>query len=233
MKAQSGFTLIEVLIAMTLLGLIMVMLYQAMNLGSRSWNYAEATATEVAEMRDSYGFIRKQINRIQPLRQAPGSPQSKADKAFLGEHEALRFIANLPNNIGIAGPVIHVLEVERGDNGVQMRLKLTMDHPDAEWELTAEDDSIGYVLFSGAEEVTFEYFGAKGLSQNPDWHDRWTEDNSLPELIKLSVTFPDDHAPWPALTAKIQVNGVPTNAGLPGRRSSNRGGDVPAPIPGS
>ena len=228
MKAQPGFTLIEVLIAMTLLGLIMVMLHQAMSLGAKSWDYGETTAVEVAQMRDVYGFIRKQINRIQPISRSRGLPQTKDEKPFVGEREYLRFIANLPNNIGIAGPVIHELQVEEGDQGTQILLKLKMDHPDAEWELTQDDDKVGYVLLSGVSEVAFEYFGAKNKGQNADWHDRWDEGEVLPKLIKIKITFPDDHAEWPEMTAKIKVDGESSGRGSSGRRGSfNRGDAAP------
>jgi general secretion pathway protein J len=217
---QAGFTLLELLIAMTLLGLVMVMLYTSLNMGAKSWDFAENKSAETAEMRDAYQFIQRQINRMRPV-----SPSNFDDqRKFVGKENTLQFISLAPDNIGISGSVIQQLEVEDADEGVLLRLKSSMDHADAEWQLMANEDEEGYVLFSGANEIEFGYFGAKKLGERANWFDTWEREDNLPELIRLTIVFPDEHPVWPVLLAKVMVDSQSQSV------FSGRGGaDIPLP----
>ncbi|MBT5230815.1 MAG: prepilin-type N-terminal cleavage/methylation domain-containing protein [Methylococcales bacterium] len=229
---QSGFTLLEVLIAMTLLGLLMVMLYQTLNLGSSSWNASEKRIAQVSKMRDAYRFIRKQIQRIKPTGDFQGPEE---ERKFVGREKRLTFVSNVPDNVGLSGPALHTLEVEDGAEGLQLRLKMALDHPDSEWVLTSvtDSDEEGYVLIAGASHIQFSYFGARNLGNKPEWFDQWEGEN-VPSLIRLKVDFESSVIAWPDLLVALQAdtNVQPIVPGQRGGSLGGGGGNVPINIPG-
>jgi hypothetical protein len=41
------------------------------------------------------------------------------------------------------------------------------------------------------QSVEFSYFGATELNRPPEWTDRWTDRNALPQLVRLRVAMGD------------------------------------------
>ena len=91
-----GFTLLELVIALTLLALMASVLYGALGFAGRSWEGGEAKAEATAGMRLSHGFLRTQLEAQHPLRmrKIPEFPL-----LFTGTREELRFAAPLPARI--------------------------------------------------------------------------------------------------------------------------------------
>ena len=58
---ERGFTLIEILIAMTLLGLLMAMLSGGLRLGTRAWEASDTRSAELARLEAVQGFIRRSL----------------------------------------------------------------------------------------------------------------------------------------------------------------------------
>src|SRR5207253_9810942 len=67
-KREAGFTLIEIVIAMVLLGAIMVLLYGGLTFALRSWDAADANGRRVADRRLAETFLRREVAEIVPLR---------------------------------------------------------------------------------------------------------------------------------------------------------------------
>ncbi|MCH8035911.1 MAG: prepilin-type N-terminal cleavage/methylation domain-containing protein [Proteobacteria bacterium] len=84
---QRGFTLIEILIAMTLLGLLMAMLFGGLRLGTRAWEASDARSAELARLEAVHGFIRRALTGAYPLlRTETGGAKRRI--AFTGGAEA-------------------------------------------------------------------------------------------------------------------------------------------------
>ena len=86
---QKGFTLLELLISMTLLGMILVLLFGGLRLGMRSWDAVEQQADTLNLVRSVENFLRTEMARVQPYRwkTAPGQPL-----AFVGERNKVSFV---------------------------------------------------------------------------------------------------------------------------------------------
>ena len=50
-RSQAGFTLVEVVLAMVLVGAMMLLVYSGLSFALRSWDAAEANGRRVAERR--------------------------------------------------------------------------------------------------------------------------------------------------------------------------------------
>ncbi|MDD1629548.1 MAG: prepilin-type N-terminal cleavage/methylation domain-containing protein [Methylococcaceae bacterium] len=62
-----GFTLIEVLIAMTLLSIMVVLLFSSLKICADSWEKGESKITDVNEVAVVYNFFQRHLSIAKPL----------------------------------------------------------------------------------------------------------------------------------------------------------------------
>ena len=214
-RRQRGFTLLEILIAMTLLGLLMAMLFGGLRLGTRAWEASDVRSADLARLEAVQGFIRRALTGAYPLL-GTGDDDAKRRIAFTGGAEAVAFTALMPAHFGVGGFYTITLAVEDGvdDRRLVFRRQLYRSGDEgAPPSPPAGDEEQEKVLLEGLSKAGFSYFGAAGKDETPSWRDEWRNQNFLPELVRLSVTFADEGA-WPDLVVapRISATSAPTSS---------------------
>ncbi len=198
---ESGFTLLELIVAMLLLALMSSLLYGSLSLSANSWDRGEAMAARTDDMRLTQEFLRQALTSQHPLRLHKVVDQPMY---FQGASDSLAFASVLP---GRAGGGIYYFRLAVTPNGDTSRLTLSRVIPDpAAKSLPDFDGADQSALADGITEVRFSYFGrdADSLAVNtntvntPTWRDRWDDPQVLPLMIRVDVT-PAKGAPWPSL----------------------------------
>src|SRR5438105_8497220 len=119
----SGFTLIEVLVALALMSLLFTVLIEALRVGGHTWRYVTREAASVDEVTRAQEFLRQRLGTIRPARSGGGS--SSPSGFFVGESDRLEFsstAATFPND----GPVRYQLGSSTSEPGnIEIRY-----HPD-------------------------------------------------------------------------------------------------------
>lgn len=213
--SSAGFTLLELLLAITLLGLIAVLLAGGIRLGARVWETGDARAEEIARLEVVQTFLRRQLSQAVALRPPRAqrlvrrgedddgdldSRLSRARGSFEGDGESLRFAAPAPPQFGIGGFYVMSLALERAEEDRQLVLTARPYHPEMDAE--PDDDEEGMrvsVLLEGVDEIEIEYFGSLRRREEPRWHERWEKTRALPKLVRLRLTFADESRYWPEL----------------------------------
>lgn len=196
-----GFTLIELLIALTLLGLLTVVLFGGLRFGTRTWEAGSARAERLAEVEAVQGLLRRQIAQAHPPAGRARTSESGED-SFVGEEEALRFTAPVPSHIGVGGLYRFRISLTEDVGTRRLELAWQIDRPDAPAFSDEAEPPLGgrRVLIEGLQGAAFRYYGAGRDGDEPDWHDEWDGARGLPALIALSVDFPPgDPRAWPEL----------------------------------
>jgi general secretion pathway protein J len=67
-RAQSGFTLIELVIALAMLGVMMVLLYSGLQFSFRSWDAGELHGRRETDRRIGENFLRRELTELFPRR---------------------------------------------------------------------------------------------------------------------------------------------------------------------
>jgi general secretion pathway protein J len=193
---ERGFTLLELLIAITLLGLIMTMAFSGFRLGTRAWERADAYDHEV--------YLVQQL-----IRQRLGAAYVASDLAFGsgdsplfdGGSDYVRFVAPLPDlfgpgglywvTLGIAGPP--------GESDLVMWWRLYRPDGDATPGDGGDDgESERRVLLGGIVDASFAYLApAERQGAGPRWRDAWHEPHQAPRLVRIELVHP--HRSWPVL----------------------------------
>jgi general secretion pathway protein J len=214
--SEAGFTLIELLVALTLLGLISVVLFGGLRFGTRAWEAGNLQAEQLAQVQAIQALLRRRIAQaLPPQPVAAGGAEDAARRAvFSGEPDALRFLAAVPSRAGVGGIYAFDLAVIEGgagagagEAGVRLEFTWRLHRADDEAEPGATPEAgLGgrRVLIDGLAGARFSYFGApasgRAAGQIADWRDRWEAEAGLPELIAIEAEFPEgDGRAWPVL----------------------------------
>ncbi len=200
---RRGFTLLELLIAMTLLGLIAVLLLGGLRLGARSWEAGSARNEQTSEVQVVQTFIRQQLSRARDLVPVLRGPARRP--AFEGTREAITFIAPLPGHLAVGG--LYRLSLYLSEEGEQNRLMVSWrlfqsgaDDGDARFD----DDAT--VLLDHIENVEFSYFGSERKDGERDWQDEWQDQDRRPEMVRIRVEFAEgDGRYWPELVVAPKI----------------------------
>jgi general secretion pathway protein J len=106
-----GFTLVELLVAMTLLGLIFVALFGGLRFGTRVWETGNAQSERIAEVEIAQSLLRRL------LRQAFVPDAAEGVGTVRGEADRLAFTAPAPSRFLLGGIYLYEVFVEEHDDG--------------------------------------------------------------------------------------------------------------------
>lgn len=189
----AGFTLIEMVIAVSLTAVIALLAYSGLNLGSMGWSRAAQVTAGSDEARVAWSFVRSRLSEARPLR---GVDDDEGRVEFEGRPDRLRFVAPAPRQRAAPGGLYaYVLEVRDGALWLDWGLYL----PDRD-ELALEPPRR---LVDGVESRRgFAYFGARREGEDPRWHERWDRPDALPGLVRIELSVAG--ADWPEWVIPIR-----------------------------
>jgi general secretion pathway protein J len=197
----TGFTLIEVLVALALMAALVAIVGGGLRLGARTWGAAQAAVARTEDIATTYALMRRLIERAYPL--AWGTPDEKS-YAFEGGPKVLRFVALLPAYPGLPGPYFVGFRAEKEGKTEILRLSLVPFSTDE--DATRQAPPIeDIVLVDGPLEVAFSYWGDHDETGTPRWGDRWDNRETLPTRIRIDLGSGETGAGWPTLTMAVGI----------------------------
>lgn len=200
--SHSGFTLIEVLIALTLIALMMGLLFGSLRTGGRIWDAGTARAENTMTMQAAQQLLRRIIEECRPLR-ARGQ-DNRPIVLFDGTGSRLSFIATRPAAARGQGYYRYTLGIEDGDDGRRLILAMEPWSPATGMTSGSEAAAERVVLLDGVEGLEIGYFGEPERNSARDWYADWTAREKLPDLVRIAVT--SAHR-WPVLLAVTRIDG--------------------------
>ncbi len=184
-RRSAAFTLIEIMMAMAILGLVLIAIYATWTLILKSSKIGLAAAAQVQRERMA---IRAIEDALTATRSFAADPQSYGFYAENGDDALLSFVARLPDSFPRSGK-FHGLDVRR----VTFTL---VSGPDSTRELVVRQNPI--LMDLDEDETRYPLVLAKGVSgmefgfwdtRLNDWVDDWKQTNQLPRLVKVTVQF--------------------------------------------
>ncbi len=195
----SGFTLMELLLAMALLSVLMVLLLASLNISARSWDGGETKLQRITETAALARFFYRQVAQAQPLWQRNNDAANSGVQvggvalrrdpegfSFQGANSRLRFAGWLPESAARPGAQWFLLELiqENGVNALQVSVKPFDPPPEGrDWPW----DSV--ILLSGVQGFQLRFFGGESNGVF-GWQNAWLDKTELPQL--LGVTWSTD-----------------------------------------
>ena len=186
-RRQAGFTLLEILVALVVLGFLMVGLSEGVRFGLRAWDTETRLVDRRADMDAMERVLRGVIESADP-----GDFNEPAP--FHGKAGTLDLVSRLPMAAGAL--VTRNAEIGLGvDSKHRLILRWSL-HPHAE-RLAKPVPPQQAVLIEGVDHIAFSYLRAP--EQGGGWTEVW-EAPTLPLLVRITVSFPkDDRRHWPTI----------------------------------
>ena len=203
---QTGFTLLELLIAIVIVSLIMTTAFGAIRIGSRSWEAGQQRTDAIEEMRSYAEFLRRQVGQTVIASWEDGDGKRIA---FSGQQQALRFVAPAPSAADSIGLLTYALMIDNDANGSRLRIEYAPYDPGA----LAFDESRGRNMIEPAAtfaSVRFDYFGATEKDSAESWRPEWPAAAALyPEIVRITFDSNDGDPVWPDLVLPLRSRQVP------------------------
>lgn len=194
-----GFTLIETMLAITLLAMMMGLIYAALNIGMRAWDTGETRVESAANWRTTEHFLRRELGQIFPTRWR-GVPQAYI--ALDGSATSLKYVTALNldagrQNGGAAG--LQWAELALLDGGILQLNRQVFDVQAQNFDglnnaatgtsaFDANATTIPPVrLMENVSAFEIAYFGAETDLAEPTWRSEWRDLVRLPMLLKLNI----------------------------------------------
>jgi general secretion pathway protein J len=214
--APKGFTLIEVLIAMTLLSIMVVLLFSSLKICADSWEKGESKITDVNEIAVVYNFFQRDLSVAKPLWNDL-SPEERTF-SFQGKAQSLQFVSTFPASAGRPGLQLFSLYLqEEEDNDQVIKVTLTPFFPVAEGEEWHKEE---VSLIKHVSEFTLAYFGSVDGVSEGSWVEEWTNKDALPRLVKINIKL-ENGIYWPEMIIDLKITGTVNDASFNAGNAEN------------
>jgi prepilin-type N-terminal cleavage/methylation domain-containing protein len=181
-RDEAGFTLLEILVALVLLGLFVTALAGVLRFALNAEGRLEHTATMSDNDIRTRIFLRDYLGAADPVWiPDPDFPHV----AFTGAATTMRFIAPTPGSLGGFGLAQFELRIETSGKGYRLtsRATDTSGH---------QPDSLYTVLSRQIGPISFDYYGAPASGIGLAWQSTWQNRSTIPELIAIKGL--DEHS---------------------------------------
>lgn len=198
-QRQTGFTLLELMVAITLMGLVLVVLYSGLRLGLNSWDRGEQHAEATNRLRLAQEFLRRQL--AQSITTYTINEQQEPVIAFAGRADGIEFVAPMLAQLGQGG--LYRVRIEAADGRLWIRWR---PYRPADPEAGEGRET---VLLEGVSDVEWAYFGPEQdhvPESPPDWRSDWASTQRRPQLVRLNLNLGGE--PWPDCVIAL-VEGKP------------------------
>ncbi len=193
-----GFTLVELLVGMVLLGAIMLALGSALRTFAQTETRIGQRIVRDDDYRATVAFLRTVLGRVS-VRKPVVVPGESPRLMFRGAPAAMEWLGVMPVRQGMGGLHYFRLEVEpdgQGRRALVLRFQpfVSNDRPPV-W-----DEALSRVLVPGVTAFALRY--RDGASPDLAWGDAWTETARPPDRLTLSLAV--DGEAWPELAVPLR-----------------------------
>lgn len=196
---QRGFTLIEILLATTLLALGLALAFATLRAATATVERGEVIAARSERMRAVDGFLRRRLASATPIAFAIDEDTGRLIR-FIGEPDRMRFVADLPDYLGRGGPHLHDVAVLDGEAGSRLAVSFAMTIGGGTIE--DRDARPPETLVPDLSDARFRYRGLGEDGLLGEWTDTWEQVDMLPLQVSVELASRDGGT-WPPLVVML------------------------------
>lgn len=223
-RNAQGMTLIELIIAITILGVMFTVLYSGFHLATASQASGLRKIEQTSTMRLLFNFLRRTIEQSQSIPDLSRRSFSPDGSSFDGDRESLRLVSPVPR-LGSGFQMVSIYS-KRGSHGKQLVMSY---RPLTGLDITGQAIEEEVVLLDKLVSISFAYLDRQ--NDKATWIDEWHNQEVLPALVRVQIIDREiEPGQWPTLLITTHINravkstttrGPPTNYGQSGRRASH------------
>jgi general secretion pathway protein J len=199
-RAQRGFTLVEIVIATSLLALALAIAFGTLRSASRATARSEAAAQREEHLRAAQNFLRTQLGSALAV-PFEFDADSGAATFLRAKPGKLEYVGTLPGYLARGGPYLQTLELVPGEDGQQLRFQMQQLTTDG----AAEAEREPVVLLDGIQEGSFAVRTIDERGQPGPWQEKWSVSAQLPPQLRVRLRFRDARRHWPELVVATHL----------------------------
>ncbi len=171
---RAGFSLLEVIIALAILGAVMLIIGSGFRLGVRAWDKGEEETIETQRLRALSGLISQNIKSAYPYKMEIGGEKVVI---FKGEKNSVLFATTLADPA--VGGFKWVRFVYRNKKFIFSEGTL----PDKDFlKRVSKNEEI---IDKDIEDVSFAYYSVEGDA----WEEAWSFGEVLPSAVRVKIAY--------------------------------------------
>lgn len=194
---QTGFTLVEMLVVMSLLAVIMVAMASSLRTIGQVEERVDARLGRSDEFRTTVGFLREVLGRVSMRKfdspVAPGFPY-----LFKAEANAMSWVGVMPARYGAGGRYFFHLGLEATRTGTALVLRYFPWNGGGAFPDWSTGES--RILLDGVTSVSIRYFDTRSLAGG--WSSDWSGKDVIPDRVSLGVVTSTGE--WPELIVPMR-----------------------------
>ena len=181
-KISYGFTLLELLVSITILSLIITISYSALRLGTKSWDASINNINNNTATRSAIDLIKNKLEHIYPIY---WKKDTRRALAFQGDEERIMFIAPSPQGREVGEYFEYMLVVNKSQNGTSMEL-FYEPHSPGDDEFSVDEESPYREILTGLKDARFSFYGKPENNAEEEWFVEWKDEFiSLPSAVQV------------------------------------------------
>ena len=224
-KKQSGFSLMEIIVSMTLLSLIMAMIYGGIHASRKMAHKGNNRINATNEIRVVQELIRRQVSRILPM---AFKEEDNTFVIFEGSESHVMFVSPMPGYLGKGGPHVQLIELVNSKGGKILQFSHWLLNDSLEEDSFEDSDQEPVVLLENIRGAEFSFMKLDEEGEPGDWEYEWEETENTPLMVRLEVDMGENALmPWPIMQVALMLDATAVNRrvsqNLLQRNSAERG----------
>ena len=206
---QSGFTLMEIIIVMTMLSLIMVMVYGGISTSRKMAHKGLKRIDATNEVRVVQELIRRQISRILPM---AFKEEDNTFVIFEGDDEHIMYVSPMPGYLGKGGPHVQLIEIVNAKGGKILQFSHWLLNDSLEEDSFDQSDQEPVVLLENLKNAEFSFMKLDDEGEAGEWENNWEEPENTPLMVRLDVDMGKQALmKWPQMQVALMLDATATN----------------------
>lgn len=201
----TGFTLLEVLVVMSLLSLVMLGMGAALRTAAQTGEKVDHRLLQADDVRTATSFIRATLGRISLQKVNVPVAVGESPYFFVGQPDSIVWIGIMPARYGAGGRYYFKLSLgeAEGKRGLVIHfLPWTGVNALPDWT-QAENR----VLVSGATVLALQYIDTS--VDVPRWESAWSSTEGPPDRVQIALQVAE--GAWPALVVPLRATPASTS----------------------
>jgi general secretion pathway protein J len=181
-KSAQGFTLLEVLVVMSLMSILMLGMVSALRGVGQGGDRVDVRLQALDEKRIAVNFVRATLGRISAR---PVVNPKGAGPLFEGSSTAVAWVGVMPARYSLGGRFFFRLGAEtvHGESALVLRYLPWADQPEfPDWSSASTQ-----VIFHDVTDVAFRYEDPRQPDANARWGTAWPFVDDLPSRVSIAV----------------------------------------------
>ncbi len=224
---NQGFTLLEVIVTLTVLGFILLVIFGAFRLGFSAWEKGESLKEEYQKMRMISRLILQQMKSAVPYKIR--TQKAEGDYlAFEGNAHSVKFVSALSMKAKEPEGFVFAIYDFREDAKGEGRLILYEERAlNKDFFEERPKEELEIPLLEGISNVKFEYYRGEKPDKNrtegwvPEWNAK--EEKELPGAFRMTITYASDPQAGQSGKGREKRVSVPLLAVIPASRPEEVG----------